>query len=136
MIFEAFFSAITLIFLMQYLGPFILYYKIGEKSFKIYFLSIVKIGEIKFTDIHEARIINIKTIFLIIFSLNDLMISYVNRPFGSCLFKPFGEYVLLQKKKGFFKRILISPEQPEQFLKLVQQKMEGDSTIELPERIV
>jgi hypothetical protein len=113
---EIVFSIITLVFILQISGRFFQYYKLGENGIEIYFFFI-RVSTIPYISIQDIRMINWGGVMI------NPGISYINRPLGSRLRKPFGEYVLLQKKNGLFKNVLISPDRPEDFVEFVNCKV-------------
>jgi len=93
----------------QLAGPRLGKYRITDNSVEFVMFRTVPVWKSFFDDISDVRII----------SFAELLIT----PSFHLMNRPFGQYVLVRKRRGIFRAVVITPDNPKEFVKLVQQKI-------------
>lgn len=96
--------------MFQVISRYIYNYKISKNSIKIVLFGKIPLFRIPFSNIMEIRKISFKEALS-----NDeyfLALRFGNRMWGEC--------VLIRKKKGLFKVILITPDKADEFISKVR----------------
>ena len=107
---------------VQLLGPVCGQYRIDDATNGA--ASGGRIGFVWFARFHVwscplADIIDIKTIsFGQLFAIRPAALNMVNRPFGR-------RYVLVRRRLGRFANVILTPDRPEDFVRLVRKAMEN-----------
>jgi len=92
--------------IFQFLGRYLYDYRISKTCIKIVLLAKIPLFRIPFSNIIEIRKISFKEGLG-----NDD--SYSALKFGNRI---WGEGVLIRRKKGLFKKVLITPDKPDEFI--------------------
>jgi len=93
----------------QIVGPHCGKYRITNDSIEFVMFGRLRVWRSSFKDITAIRLISFARLFTI------LALNLMNRPFA--------RYVLVRRRRGIFRAVVITPDQPEDFVKTVKQKM-------------
>ncbi len=104
-------AALLVIFLGggQFAGPHLGKYKIADNSIEYTMFGRLRVWEASFDDISEIQIISFSRLWV--------------TPSLRLMNRPFAKYVLIRKRSGIFKAVVITPDNPEEFVRLVQQRI-------------
>jgi hypothetical protein len=94
----------------QFLGPHLWKYRLTNESIEFVMFGKFSVWSSSFKDIADIRQVS----FVRLFSVFAL--SLVNRPF-------FARCVLVRLRRGVFKSVVITPDQPEDLIRIVRQKI-------------
>jgi hypothetical protein len=94
----------------QILGPRCGKYRISDDSIEFMMFGKLRVWRCSFEEISEIRPISFARSFII--------------PALHLMNRPFAQYVLVRKRRGVFRAVLITPDQPEEFVQIVRQKTE------------
>jgi hypothetical protein len=108
---------IVLVPSVQYLGRYVYTYKIGETGLEIALFRLVSLKRICFDNIVEIRRTSFRETLPFSNPGMRMMLTFENRLWG--------ELVLVRQKPGFFKIILISPDDADNFIQEVQRRISG-----------
>jgi hypothetical protein len=93
-----------------FMGHFITKYKITENSIEVIIFQKFRVWKIPFQNICDVRIVSWKQLF----QLPGLYFYLMSRPFA--------RYVVL-RRRGIFKNVLITPDNPHEFVRIVREKI-------------
>jgi hypothetical protein len=92
----------------QILGPRCGKYRVIDDSIELVMFGKLRVWRCSFEDISEIQLISFARSFII--------------PALHLMNRPFGQYVLLRRRRGVFRAVLITPDQPEEFVEIVRRK--------------
>jgi hypothetical protein len=93
----------------QLAGPHLGKYTITDDSIEFKVFGNFRVWKISFDDISDIQLISFPRMLI------TPSIRLTNRPFA--------RYVLVSKRRGIFRAVLITPDNPEEFINIVQQKL-------------
>jgi hypothetical protein len=94
----------------QILGPRCWKYRLTKDSLDFVMFGRVLVWRSSFKDITDIRPISFIRLFTV------FALSLVNRPF-------FARCVLVRKRRGVFRAVVITPDRPEEFVRIVREKI-------------
>jgi hypothetical protein len=96
----------------QFLGPHGAKYTITENSIELNIFGKFRVWRTSFQDISDIQIISFSNVL----TTSRFGLSLMNRPFAR-------RYVLVRRRRGIFRNVLITPDRPEELVKMVREKM-------------
>ena len=98
---------VGVLFLYQLVGPILFYkYEIKRDRLEIWSLSVFRVASIRFSDIEIIRVAT-----LLDLAPWNFAARYVTRPLS--------HYIYIKRRRGFPKRILITPAEPQKFISII-----------------
>ena len=95
----------------QLAGPYFGKYKITDSSIEFVMFGKLRVWRSSFEDITEIQLVSFARSMIL--------------PSLHLMNRPFGQFVLVRRRRGMFKAVLISPDQPQEFVRIVRQKIGG-----------
>ena len=104
---------IVAISVLQFAGPYLYQYRLGDQRFEVKLFGLVPILILYFSDISEARVLSGSPLF------NPFAgVSFPNRVFAA---RP----VQIRRKKGVLRSVILTPDQPESFVAEINRRIDG-----------
>jgi hypothetical protein len=94
----------------QLAGPHIGKYGITDNSIEYTMFGHFRVWKSSFDDISDVQIISFARLWI--------------TPSLRLMNRPFAQYVLVRKRRGVFRAVVITPNSPEEFVRLVQQRIQ------------
>lgn len=95
---------VLVVFFYQKFGKLAVYYDLSDDRFRVFLFRLVPVFSVKISEISNVRKISFSETF---------GLGFFTLRLGS---KMFGEMVLIEKRKGFFRSALITPDNAESFV--------------------
>ena len=104
-------AALLVIFLGggQLVGPHLGKYRITDNSIEYTLFGRIHVWKSSFDDISDIQIISFARLWV--------------TPSLRLMNQSFAQYVLVRKRRGIFRAVVITPDNPEEFINIVQQKL-------------
>ena len=94
----------------QILGPRFGKYRVADDSIEFVMFGKLRIWKTAFEDIGDIQVISfVRALFL---------------PALHLMNRPFAQYVLVRRRRGLFRWVLITPDQPQEFIRIVREKIQ------------
>lgn len=93
----------------QIAGPYCGKYRVTDDSIEFVMFGNLRVWRSSFEDISDIRLISFTRSFVM--------------PALHLMNRPFAQYVLVRRRRGVFRFVLITPDQPHELVRLVRQKM-------------
>jgi|GEM_PF-4383785 hypothetical protein len=104
------FALIIIVFgASQIVGPYCVKYRITDDSIEFVMFRNLRVWRISFEDIADIRLVSFARSFII--------------PALHLMNRPFAQYVLVRRRRGVFRAVLITPDQPRELVRLVREKI-------------
>ena len=93
----------------QIAGPRCGKYRITDDSIEFVMFGHLRVWRSGFEDISDVRVVSLAKLFV--------------TPGLYLMNRPFGRYVLVRRRRGVFRSVVITPDRPQEFLRIVQEKI-------------
>jgi hypothetical protein len=93
----------------QLAGPHLGKYTITDNSIEYTMFGNFRVWKSSFDDISDIQIISFPRLWV--------------TPSLRLMNRPFAQYVLIRKRRGIFRAVVITPDNPEEFVRLIQQRI-------------
>ncbi len=93
----------------QFLGPRCGKYRLSDDAIEFVMFGKLRVWRSYFADISDIRPVSFGTLFVY--------------PALHLMNRPFGQYVLIFRRRGVFRWVLITPDQPEEVVRFIREKI-------------
>jgi hypothetical protein len=93
----------------QFLGPRCGQYRLSDDAIEFVMFGALRVWRSSFTDISDIRQISFGTLFVY--------------PALHLMNRPFGQYVLISRRRGVFRWVTITPDHPEEVVSFIREKI-------------
>lgn len=93
----------------QFLGPRCGKYRLSDDAIEFVMFGTLRVWRSSFLDISDIRPISFGTLFVY--------------PALHLMNRPFGQYVLISRRRGVFRWVVITPDQPEEVVRFIREKI-------------
>ncbi len=116
-------AGIFAVFFLWYLAsPFSHDYRLTDSSIEIVLFRQIPVRRISMRDIAEVRVVSWKETT----PFSQPLSMYFAERWGNRLWGPM---VLIRKKKGLSRRLIITPKDPQAFIRLIEERMKALETV-------
>jgi hypothetical protein len=93
----------------QIVGPYCGKYRITDDAIEFVMFGNLRVWRSSFGDISDIRLVSFARALVL--------------PALHLMNKPFAQYVLVRKRRGVFRWVLITPDQPAEFVRTIREKI-------------
>jgi hypothetical protein len=93
----------------QIVGPYCGKYRITDNTIEFVICGHLRVWRCSFEDISGIQLVSFALAFIL--------------PALHLMNRPFAQYVLVRRRRGMFRWVLITPEQPQELVRRIQEKM-------------
>ena len=93
----------------QIAGPYCGKYRVTDNSLEFVMFGNLRVWRTPFEDVSDIQLISFARSFVI--------------PALHLMSRPFAQYVLVRRRRGVFRNVLITPDQPQEFVRIVRQRI-------------
>jgi hypothetical protein len=93
----------------QIAGPYCGKYRITNDAIEFVMFGTLRVWHSSFEDISDIRLVSFVRLFVL--------------PALHLMNKPFAQYVLVRRRRGVFRWVVITPDQPQEFVRIIRDKI-------------